>query len=136
MPVGHSRDLRQVRDADDLTAFGEDPQLLRYHLCSPPADTGVNLIKNQRWNLIGLRQHRLDCQHDTRQLTAGRHHTERPNRFARIRGNQEFRLVDTARREMIQPPKLHLKLHIKEIQFPKPVCDLLHQLPGKLLTRC
>ena len=37
---------------------------------------------------------------------------------------------------MIQPPKLHLKLHIKEIQLPKPVCDLLHQLPGKLLTRC
>ena len=29
---------------------------------------------------------------------------------------------------MIQPPKLHLKLHIKEIQFPKPVCDLLQQL--------
>ena len=34
---------------------------------------------------------------------------ERPNRFARIRGNQEFWLVDTARREMIQPPKLHLQ---------------------------
>lgn len=70
--VRHRRDLRQVRDADDLTAFGEDPQLLRYHLCSPPADTGVNLIKNQRWNLIGLRQHRLDCQHVRDSCTAGR----------------------------------------------------------------
>ena len=63
-------DLRQVRDADDLTAFREDPQLLRYHLCSPPTDTGVNLIKNHRINSILIRQHRLNRQHNSGKLSS------------------------------------------------------------------
>ena len=46
--VGQRRDLRQVRDADDLAAGGERAQLLADRAGGLAADAGVDLVEDQR----------------------------------------------------------------------------------------
>ena len=70
MGVGHSGNLREVGDTDNLMAAPKGVHLLCHHLGSPSADACVNFIKNQRLNLILLCQYGLDGKHNTAQFSA------------------------------------------------------------------
>ncbi len=61
----------QMGDADHLVVPGNVSQLFRYLLGRAPADSGVDLVKNQSRYVIGIRQHSLNGQHDPGQLTTG-----------------------------------------------------------------
>ena len=77
MFIRHRCDLRQMRDTDHLMISSDHCHLLRYFLCRSSADTGVDLVKDQRLCLIFIRKDRFDRQHDTGKLTAGYHFCQR-----------------------------------------------------------
>ena len=70
MRIRHGRYLRQVGDADDLVAPCYEHELLRYLLGGSPADTSIYLVKNQCGDIIGIRQHSFDSQHDSGKLSS------------------------------------------------------------------
>ena len=76
----------QGRPACVRIAFGKG-------VCGTAADAGVNFIKNQRRNIVVIRQHRLNRQHNSGQLAAGRYHMKRLRFFSHIGGNQKLGLV-------------------------------------------
>ena len=63
MRICESRDLRQVRHTDHLVILCQHPQLRAHNLPALPADTRVDLVKNQRRRRISRGQDRLQCQH-------------------------------------------------------------------------
>ena len=71
MGICHGSNLRQMSDADDLVRLCQQFHLLRYHLCRTPADSTVNLIKDQRRNLIRIRHDGLDRERNTGKFSAG-----------------------------------------------------------------
>ena len=64
MFVRHGGDLRQVRDADDLRTGGYHGQLLGNLLGCPSADTCIDLVEDERIDLLGMRHDRFDRKHD------------------------------------------------------------------------
>ena len=64
MGICHGSDLCQMRDADDLMLTGDHRHLLRYLLRGAPADAGIDLIKDQRLDLVAVRQNGLHGKHD------------------------------------------------------------------------
>ena len=66
MIIRHSRNLRQMGNADHLVLFGNYGHLLRNLLCRTSADAGINLIENQCLNGIRIGQNRFDRQHNSR----------------------------------------------------------------------
>ena len=89
--TGH---LRQVRHANDLVRLPERRQLLAQHVAEPAADVGVDLVEDQRAQLVVARQHGLQCQHRPRQLAARRHLAQRPGRLAGIGRQGQLQLID------------------------------------------
>ena len=71
-------------------------ELLRHHLRRSAADSRVNLIEDQSGDIVGVRKHGLDSQHDSRQLAAGGHHAQRLYTLSRVRGDHELRCVKSA----------------------------------------
>ena len=132
MGIRHSCNLGKVGNADNLMVSGYVSHLLRDHLGGPPADSCVNLIKNQGRNIIRIRKHCLDGQHDPGQFSAGSHILQRTHRKSRIGGDHKFRLVKTIGRILFQPGKFHLKLNIYKIQIFQALADLFCQNPGRL----
>ena len=63
--IRHCRDLRKVGNAEYLVLFSDIGQTLRYLLGSPSTDTGIDLIEDQRWNIVRVRKDRLDRQHNS-----------------------------------------------------------------------
>ena len=68
--VGARRDLRQMRDAQDLPLGAELPEQTPDRRGDGAADPGIDLVKNQRRYRADLGEHCLDCQTEPRQLTA------------------------------------------------------------------
>ena len=85
--VGEARDLRQVRDRDDLRAVGEAAQRLADGVRGLAADAGVDLVEHHRLAAADGR----DRERDPRQLAARRGLGDRPERQAGVRPDEERR---------------------------------------------
>src|SRR5688500_7689143 len=103
---GPGRDLRQVRDAQDLEVPPERGEVLADDLGDAPADAGVHFVEDERHLVEGLLagtsshrpgfpdRHRLQRQHDTRELAAGDDPRQGPRLLPRVGRDVELRLVD------------------------------------------
>src|SRR5712691_816129 len=90
------RDLWQVRDAQDLEPLPQRLQSRTDDVSDAAADTGIDLVEDQRlaWRVFG--RQRLQRQHNPRELATGDDARQRPEILARVRRHEELRLVDTA----------------------------------------
>ena len=104
------------------------PELLRYLLCRPTGDTGIDLIEDQGRNLIAVREHGLDGEHDTAELTTGRHLTERSQRFSRVQAHDEVGLIHTIRARLLQGRERKLEADIQEAHLRQFLTDAFTQL--------
>ena len=93
--VGHAQHL--VIAACDAISDGQAPQLLADHAAHPPADAGVNLVKDEGRRAVGLGQHRLEGQHQARGLAAGGDAHQRLERLADVGRDQELDPVQAGR---------------------------------------
>jgi hypothetical protein len=87
--IGVRGDLRQVRHADDLMVAADVPQEPPDRVGRAPADSGVDLIEDQRRRVVGAGKHGFQGKRDARHLPAGRDARQRPRRLAWIRREQE-----------------------------------------------
>src|SRR5258706_7586573 len=102
------RNLREVRDAEDLELFAERLQPRTDDIRHPAADAGVHFVEDQRpgARARGRRaprragrvsgRERLEREHYTRQFASGHDARERPQILTRVRRDEELRLVDAA----------------------------------------
>src|SRR5581483_3643162 len=96
VPVRECSDLREVRDRDHLRAFGEALQHAADRVRGLPADPGVDLVEDERLAACN----RGDRERDAAELAAGRGLGERAEREARVRADEEDRLVGAGRAEV------------------------------------
>ena len=99
MRVGVGRDLGQVRDAQDLVATGEAPQAAPERIGAPPADTGIDLVEDERRGRIGLGEDALDGERDARQLATGGDLGQWSRRLAGVGRQAVDDLIDARRIE-------------------------------------
>jgi hypothetical protein len=86
-------DLRQMRHADDLTAFAERAQLPAHDFGDRAADAGVDLIEDHAARVARGARH-LHGERQARELSARGNLGERPQRLPGIGGDAKFDLVD------------------------------------------
>ena len=91
--VAKGRQLRQVGDDHHLVLAAQTPQFFPDRPADAAADALVNFIEDERGNLVGTRQHILECQHQAGSLAAGGDLCQRFQAFARVRLHQEFHFV-------------------------------------------
>src|SRR4051812_7680822 len=95
------RDLRKVGNAKHLME-GSELAESRSHRCrNRPTDARIDFVKYQDWNLVHLGQHRLECQHDTREFPTRCHPTQWSRWFTRIVGEKEFHSIAPNRSKAI-----------------------------------
>ena len=63
-------DLRQMRDANDLVRPAQGRQLFTEHITQAAADVGVDLVEDERADLVVGGQHGLEGQHGARQFAS------------------------------------------------------------------
>ena len=97
MRVPRRRDLRQVRDAEDLMPCRHRLQLARHSARRAAAHIGVDFVKHQYRNGIRIRQHGFQRQHDTRRLAGRRRRLQRLHLFTKIRSEHELDGVRASR---------------------------------------
>src|SRR5947207_11370287 len=103
MGIRVGRNLRQVRDAEDLERRSERAQAAADDVRDTAADAGVDLVKDQpgrrgarrprrpvNESEAARRRHRFDRQHHPRQLAAGDDPRQGPELFPRIRRKIEL----------------------------------------------
>ena len=103
MQVTERGDLRQMGDDDHLVIFRQRPERLTDDLTRSPADTDIDLVKDQRRRLIGLREDRFQRQHQSRRLTAGRDPAERFQSFAGVRRDEKRDTIHAGRVDQKSP---------------------------------
>ena len=123
MHICHRCDLCQMRDTDHLMVSGDQCQLFGYHLCSASADTTVDLIKDQRLNLLLVCHHGFDRQHDPGKLTSGCRILHRTQRLTRIGGDHKTHFILPGYHIIFQQTEIEFKLYIQKIQIHQ---SLLH----------
>ena len=72
---------------------GDVPHFFADHRRRFAADVGVNFIKHQHRDLVLLRQHRFEREHDARHFARGSDGAQGPGRFAGIRGELEINFI-------------------------------------------
>jgi hypothetical protein len=92
------RRLRQMGDRDNLVVLGDPAQLLSDSPSDLATDIGVNLVEDEDRDAVVGSQHRLDREHDARNLTTGGDCLERAHRFAWIRGKAKGDVIGAMRR--------------------------------------
>jgi hypothetical protein len=90
------RDLRQMRNAQDLEALAERPEFVADHSRHPSADPRVDFVEDQRLPRLICRGERLEGEHHSRQLPAGDDTRQRPQLLARVWREVELPRVDPA----------------------------------------
>ena len=108
--VGDARDLREVRDREHLRPLREALERGGDRMCGHAADARVDLVEHERL----AAGHRRECERDPRELAAGRRVRDRRERKARVRPDEERRLV-CARRSGLALPELD-----EELALPHP----------------
>jgi len=115
MAVGLRGDLRKVRHAQHLTVASHLSQFLPHLLGCPAADSGINLIENQRIDVILVSQHVLDGKHDAGKLSSGCDFGNWLGRLTGIGRDQEFDFIASRRIQVamllgnLQPNTRHIQ---------------------------
>ena len=154
MRVRRRRHLRQMRDAKHLTLGGDLLHLFAHRIGRLAADVRIHLVKDQNGNFIFRRQHGFQGQHHARHFARRRDGAQRPGRFAKVRRELKFNLVEAAlfesssRREealsfiWFEPRylgcygvKRHVKLALLETQIVQLLAHGLGELRNHLLAR-
>ena len=82
MMFSHCRNLRQMRNDDDLMSTRQLLQFLPNHLTRPSANAHIDLVENQGRRVVRVREHRLERQHHARGFSARSHSCQRFRDFA------------------------------------------------------
>src|SRR6185503_6791853 len=82
VPLRVDRDLREMRDADDLMVPRHVAQLAPDHLRHRAADARVDLVEDVESGAADTREHALDREHRARELAAARDLAQRARLFA------------------------------------------------------
>ena len=109
-----------MRHAQHLPCARELGELFRHALGSPARNAGVDLVEHHRHHAVLLGQHVFECQHDARQLAAGRDLLDGAQRLAHIGGHQKRHGVHTVLAHVLflkVDGKAELR-HIELAQFP------------------
>ena len=96
--VGERRDLRQVRDDDDLVAARELGEPAADRGGGRAADTGVDLVEHERLDGVRLAENALEREHDARELAARGDARERPRGLRRRGCVEELDALRSRRR--------------------------------------
>src|SRR5664279_745278 len=88
----------QMGDDDDLTTLAEAVQLAGNCKSRCATDAGVHLVEHHGGDLVGLRKHGLEREHDTRKLSTGSDLSERTQSFPWVGSDQELDHVQTGLR--------------------------------------
>ena len=92
--VGERRDLRKVRDADDLAVPRDVGDGAPDDLGDRAADAGVDLVEDVRAGGPLVRQHALEREERARELAAARDLAKRPRLLAPVGRDEELDAVD------------------------------------------
>ena len=145
MLIGHSRDLRQMRDTDDLLGHRELTELFTDTLSGHAGNTGIHLVKDHGGHVIAFSEHVFERQHDARELTAGSNLTDAPKRLAGICRDQKTHIVRACTLKSGRTAErcdLHVKAHGRHGQLAQLALNLplergggLHALMRQLRCR-
>ena len=127
MLIGHSRDLRQMRDTDDLLGHRELTELFTDTLSGHAGNTGIHLVKDHGGHVIAFSEHVFERQHDARELTAGSNLTDAPKRLTGICRDQKTHIVRACTLESGRAAErcdLHVKAHGRHGQLAQFTLDL------------
>ena len=80
-------------NAEDLVVFTDREELVGDCGCHPSANVGIDLIKDQHRDFVGIAKNGFDGQHDTGDFTAAGDLTQREHLLANIGGKGEFNRV-------------------------------------------
>ena len=129
MMICHGRNLCQMCDTDDLMLSADQRHLLRHFLCCSSTYPHIDLIKNQRRNLIPVSHNTFDHKHNSGQLSTGGYFHKRTHRLSRIQRNHKLYVIRTICRIRTRLFKCNRKFHIFKIQICKTFCNrLFHNL--------
>src|SRR5579885_1699416 len=92
--IGEGSDLRQVRDANDLVIARKLPELLAHDLTAAPADTSIDLIKDEGGRGISISEDGFEREHEARSLAAGSNLRERLEGFAGVGRDEKLHAVN------------------------------------------
>ena len=129
--VAQRCDLRQMGHAQHLLARRNLLHLLAHDLRHAPGNAGVDLVEHHGIHAAAIQRDGLHCQHHAGQLAAGGHRGQGLQRFAGIRGDQEFHLLRTLRRGLLQRPEIHAEAAAGHAQ----ILQLLQQAALELLRQ-
>ena len=93
--VPHGCNLRQMGDADDLTASADAGHLFPDHLRHASADAGIDFVKDHCAHIVLISGNGLKGEHHARKLTTRRSAGQRLERFAGIGGDQKSHAVQS-----------------------------------------
>ena len=136
MPVCHSCDLRQMRNTDHLVFFSDQCHFFRNLLSSTSTDPDIDLIKDQRLDLIFVCHYRFDRQHNSGKFPAGCHFCQRLHRLSLIKRDPEFHIIDAIFGIFFLFRKMYLKLYLFKIQIFKTFLNLFFKHFSLLLPQC
>src|SRR5689334_20082889 len=100
MRVSEARNLRLMRDAQDLVGLRERLQFQPDGLGDAPANASVNFVEDNRARKSRGARTRLEHEHEARGLAARSDLRERPKWFAGVRGEVELDAVEARRGEL------------------------------------
>src|SRR5581483_10774059 len=103
VPVCDGRDLRQVRDGDDLRALGQTPEHASDGIRRLPADAGVDLVEDE---CLAARDGG-DRERDARELPTGRRLGDGGEREAGVGTDEEDGLVGAGGARVALPQLAH-----------------------------
>ena len=90
--------LRQMGDSNHLPALSHTAEYIRHTRSHAAADTGINLIEDDRRQRRGIGSQCLDRQHDSCHLAAGSHIRYALQRLPEVGGKQEVHHIMTCSR--------------------------------------
>ena len=109
-------------------------QLFRNSPCRPPADSRVDLVKNQSVDIIFARQHSLNSQHDPGKLAPAGHLAQGLQGLPGVGGNQKLHIIKPRRCNVLCPVYGNLKFHCQKIQVNQSILQQPCQHRGVLLS--
>ena len=133
MMIRHHCDLREVRHAEHLPQLSHLTEFHSDLLSRFSADTGVDLVENQRGDAVPIGDDALQRQHDAGQFTTGGNACQRAWLFPTVGGNQKFQVVHTVNGQLSHSV-LSGQHHIGHIQECQLFCHLCSKTLQQLRT--
>jgi len=115
-------------DTKHLSVLSDHCHFFGYFLRGTAADSCIDLIKDQRIDLVLICKDRLDGKHDPGKLTTGYDLPQRFSAFTWVCGNLIFYRIITIICIIFPAVKTDRKIHIRKIQLLQSIDDFFIQL--------